>query len=100
MIGHIPLSRAPGSQSLQDSVAIFSRLGARPALRLLLRRYASCSIVHHMDVEIQTHHVDMQPDWRALIDERLARLAERYPKLIRVHVTLRHGRHHLRGVEE
>ena len=53
-----------------------------------------------MDVEIQTQHVDMQPEWRALIDERLARLAERYPRLIRVHVTLRHGRHHLRGAEE
>jgi ribosomal subunit interface protein len=42
----------------------------------------------------------MQPGWRALIDERLARVAERYPKVIRVHVTLRHGRHHLQGVEE
>jgi ribosomal subunit interface protein len=53
-----------------------------------------------MDVEIQTQHVEMQPEWRALIDGRLARLAERYPKLIRVHVTLKHGRHHLRGSEE
>jgi ribosomal subunit interface protein len=53
-----------------------------------------------MDVEIQTQHVEMQPEWRALIDQRLARLAERYPTLSRVHVTLKHGRHHLRGVEE
>jgi CspA family cold shock protein len=53
-----------------------------------------------VDIEIQTQHVAMQPEWRALIEERLARLAERYPELIRVHVTLRHGRHHLRGVEE
>jgi ribosomal subunit interface protein len=53
-----------------------------------------------MDIEIQTQHVAMQPEWRALIDERLARLAERYPALIRVHVTLKHGRHHQRGVEE
>jgi ribosomal subunit interface protein len=53
-----------------------------------------------MDIEIQTQHIDMQPEWRDLIDQRLARLAERYPKLIRVHVTLKHGRHHLRGVEE
>lgn len=53
-----------------------------------------------MDIEIQTQNVEMQPEWRALIDERLARLAERYPKLIRVHVTLKHGGHHLRGVEE
>jgi ribosomal subunit interface protein len=53
-----------------------------------------------MDVEIQTQRVAMQPEWRALIEERLARLAERYPRLIRVHVTLKHGRHHLRGAEE
>jgi len=53
-----------------------------------------------MDVEIQTRYVDMQPEWRALIDQRLARLAGRHPKLTRVHVTLKHGRHHLRGVEE
>ena len=53
-----------------------------------------------MDIEIQTQHVAMQPEWRALIEERLARLGERYPKLVRVHVTLKHGRHHLRGAEE
>jgi ribosomal subunit interface protein len=53
-----------------------------------------------MDIEIQTREIDMQPAWRAIIDERLARLAERYPELIRVHVTLRHGRHHLHGMEE
>jgi ribosomal subunit interface protein len=53
-----------------------------------------------MDIDIQTLHVDMQPEWRALIDRRLARLADRYPRLKRVHVTLKHGRHHLHGVEE
>ncbi len=53
-----------------------------------------------MDIEIQTQHVDLQPEWRALIDERLSRLLERYPKLIRVHVTLKHGPHHLHGAEQ
>jgi ribosomal subunit interface protein len=53
-----------------------------------------------VDIEIQTQHVAMQPEWRALIEGRLSRLAERYPELIRVHVTLRHGRHHLRGSDE
>jgi ribosomal subunit interface protein len=53
-----------------------------------------------MDIEIQTRQVTMHPAWRALIEERLARLADRYPDLIRVHVTLRHGGHHLRGTEE
>jgi ribosome-associated translation inhibitor RaiA len=51
-------------------------------------------------VEVQTQHIEMQPTWRALIDERLQRLAERYPRVIRVHVTPRHGGHHLRGLEE
>ncbi len=53
-----------------------------------------------MDIEIQARDIDIQPDWRSLIDERLARLAERYPRIIRVHVTLRHGRHHQQGIEE
>jgi ribosomal subunit interface protein len=53
-----------------------------------------------MDVELQTRDIAMQPEWRALIEQRLARLADRYPKLTRVHVTLKHGRHHLHGVEE
>jgi len=53
-----------------------------------------------MDIEIQTQHIEMRPEWRALIDARLARLAERTPDLLRVHVTLRHGQHHRSGVEE
>jgi ribosomal subunit interface protein len=53
-----------------------------------------------MDIEIQTILIDMQPEWRALIDERVARLGERYPELVRVHVTLKHGRHHRMGTEE
>ncbi len=53
-----------------------------------------------MDIEIQTQHVEMQPEWRALIDERLSRLLERFPKLNRVHVTLKHGPHHLHGSEQ
>jgi ribosomal subunit interface protein len=53
-----------------------------------------------MDIEIQTQNVEMQPEWSALIDARLGRLVDRYPKLIRVHVTLKHGRHHRHGAEE
>jgi ribosomal subunit interface protein len=53
-----------------------------------------------MDIEIQTIQVEMQPEWRALIEGRLARLATRYPELIRVHVTLKHGGHHRVGAEE
>jgi ribosomal subunit interface protein len=53
-----------------------------------------------IDVEIQTQHVELQPQWTALIDERLGKLAERYPEMLRVHVTFRHGGHHLHGTEE
>lgn len=53
-----------------------------------------------MDVEIQAIQVDIEPEWRALIDARLARLAGRYPELMRVHVTLKHGGHHRVGTEE
>ena len=49
---------------------------------------------------IQAQHVALQPGWRALIEERLARLAERYPEIIDVHVTLRHDGHHRSGAEE
>jgi ribosomal subunit interface protein len=53
-----------------------------------------------MDIEIQSLHVEVAPEWRTLIDDRLAMLAARYPELIRVHVTLKHGAHHQRGLEE
>lgn len=53
-----------------------------------------------METEIQTQHIHMEPEWRALIDARLARLDEHFGRLIRVHVTLRHGGHHLHGTEE
>jgi ribosomal subunit interface protein len=53
-----------------------------------------------MDIEIQTQHVVMEPAWRTLIEERLAHLADRYPRMIRVHVTLKHGGHHQHGTEE
>lgn len=53
-----------------------------------------------MDVEIQTQHIDLQPEWRAIIEQRLERLAARYPEIVRVHVTVKHGGHHRRGTEE
>jgi ribosomal subunit interface protein len=53
-----------------------------------------------MDVEIQTQHIDMQPEWRAIIEQRLERLGARYPEILRVHVTVRHGGHHRLGTEE
>jgi len=53
-----------------------------------------------MDVEIQTQGVEMHPEWRTFIATRIALLEERYPELLRVHVTLRHGQHHRSGTEE
>ena len=53
-----------------------------------------------MNVDVQARHVDMENAWRALIDERLAKLAGRYPALLRVHVTAQHGEHHQHGTEE
>jgi ribosomal subunit interface protein len=53
-----------------------------------------------VDIEIQTQHAELTPECRTLIDERLAALATRYPELIRVHVTLKHGAHHQHGLEE
>jgi ribosomal subunit interface protein len=53
-----------------------------------------------METAIQTQHVELPPDLRALIEARLARLDDHYARLVRVHVTVRHGGHHLRGTEE
>ena len=52
-----------------------------------------------MDLEIQSQHVTLQPTWRDLIDDRAGALSQRYPKLIRLHVTFRHDGHHRTGVE-
>jgi ribosomal subunit interface protein len=53
-----------------------------------------------MEIEVQTQGIAMEPAWSALLEERLDKLAARYAELVRVHVTLRHGRHHVQGVEE
>ena len=53
-----------------------------------------------MDLEIQTQHIDLDPRLRDLVDRAAERLAARFPELLRVHVTLRHGGHHRHGAEE
>ena len=52
-----------------------------------------------MDLEIQTQHVTLDPSWRDLIERSATRLADRYPEMLRLHVTLRHPRHHRTGAE-
>jgi cold shock CspA family protein len=46
-----------------------------------------------VDLEIQSRHADVDPLWRNLIERNVEGWAERYPRLLRVHVTLQHGRH-------
>ena len=52
-----------------------------------------------MDLEIQTRRTELDPSWRDLIERSVARLQERYPEMLRLHVTLRHGMHHRLGSE-
>lgn len=47
----------------------------------------------HVDLEIQSRHTEVDPHWRNLIERTIARWAERYPELRRIHATLQHGRH-------
>jgi ribosome-associated translation inhibitor RaiA len=49
-------------------------------------------------LEIQSRHADVDPLLRNLIERSAERWAERYPRLLSLHVTLQHGRHR-HGVE-
>lgn len=53
-----------------------------------------------MDLEIQTRHAELDPTWRDLIEQQVAKLTEKYPELMRVHVVLGHTRHHREGLED
>jgi len=53
-----------------------------------------------MDLEIQTQHLELDPDLRDLIERLAGNLANRRPEVLRLHVTVRHGLHHRRGSEE
>jgi cold shock CspA family protein/ribosome-associated translation inhibitor RaiA len=46
-----------------------------------------------MDLQIRTQHTDLDPMWRHIVEHAAQRFGERYPELLRMHVTLRHGRH-------
>ena len=51
-------------------------------------------------LEIQTRRIDLDPRWRDLIEEEAARLAGRFPRLMRLHVTMSHHPRHRFGAEE
>jgi len=53
-----------------------------------------------MHLEIEARHTDLHPEWKALIDDRLGKLAVRHPDLLHVRVGLAHAPHHQLGAEE
>jgi len=52
------------------------------------------------DLEIQTRGIDLDPRWRDLIEEETARMTGRFPRLMRLHVTMTHHPRHRFGAEE
>lgn len=44
-----------------------------------------------MDIDVQTEHVRMQPEWRRMIDDWVARCRTQHPEVAGVEVTLHHG---------
>jgi len=53
-----------------------------------------------MQIEIQSQHCDVHPRWQGIIQHRAAKLTDFSDRIIRLHVTLVHSTHHLRGNEE
>jgi ribosome-associated translation inhibitor RaiA len=51
-------------------------------------------------LDIRCRHIDLEPAWRTIVEEQLAIWRRRYPELTRLRITLTHGRHHRRGIEE
>lgn len=53
-----------------------------------------------MELEISAQHTEIHPRWRQMLDRHVAKLNGQGANLLRVHVTLVHSTHHLRGHEE
>ena len=53
-----------------------------------------------MELEISAQHTDVHPRWREMIDRHIAKLDGQGAQFVRIHVTLVHSTHHLRGNEE
>jgi cold shock CspA family protein/ribosome-associated translation inhibitor RaiA len=53
-----------------------------------------------MDLEISAQHTEVHPRWRQIIDRQLTKLNGKGAPLLRLHVTLVHSTHHIRGHEE
>lgn len=52
-----------------------------------------------MNLDIQTEHVAMRPEWHRVIDEWIETCAKRHAGLIGIELTLRHAEHHRPGEE-
>jgi hypothetical protein len=46
-----------------------------------------------MDIDIETEHVVMQPEWHRMIDTWVTRCRKTHPEVAYVDLTLRHGEH-------
>lgn len=53
-----------------------------------------------MRIEIKAQHSEVHPRWEAIIQRRAAKLTDFCKDIVRLHVTLVHSTHHLRGNEE
>lgn len=53
-----------------------------------------------MDLEISAQHTEVHPRWRQMIERHLNKLNGKGAALQRLHVTLVHSTHHIRGDEE
>jgi ribosomal subunit interface protein len=53
-----------------------------------------------MQIEIQSQNSEVHPRWQTIIQRRAGKLNGLCQDIIRLHVTLVHSTHHLRGDEE
>jgi ribosome-associated translation inhibitor RaiA len=53
-----------------------------------------------MTTELQALHTEVHPRWRELVERRSAKLSELGHSILRLHVSLVHSTHHLRGAEQ
>lgn len=53
-----------------------------------------------MEIQVQAQHIDVHPRWQQMVQRHTAKLSATYPDLQRIHVTLVHSTHHVRGAEE
>jgi ribosomal subunit interface protein len=53
-----------------------------------------------MQIELKAQNSEIHPRWRTIIERRARKLGELCTDIVRLHVTLVHSTHHLRGDEE